>query len=157
MKTGFGSKCLLRSARLFLVAFALMNGLNFMPVDSVSPDQRTLIVVISNIKNERGYIHVALYNNKEIFLKKHWRGETVNAAKGHVKVTFTDLPEGEYAIGIIHDENKNEKLDKNLLGIPIEGYGFSNNASGFLGSPKFEQASFHFPTRKEISISMKYF
>ena len=57
-------------------------------------------------------------------------------------VTFEDLPYGTYAITILHDENGNLKVDANFLGIPKEGYGFSNNARNLFRAPKFEEAKF---------------
>ncbi len=52
------------------------------------------------------------------------------------------LPIGEYAISAFYDTNHNGELDKNLLGIPTEPYGFSNNARGSFGPAKFEDAAF---------------
>ena len=58
-------------------------------------------------------------------------------------VTYVyELPPGTYAIGIFHDVNLNNKMDNNFFGIPKEQYGFSNNASAFLGPPAFEAAAF---------------
>ena len=50
------------------------------------------------------------------------------------------LEESNYAIAIFHDKNANNKFDS-FLSIPKEKFGFSNNARGFLGPPKFEDAS----------------
>ncbi|MCP4022677.1 MAG: DUF2141 domain-containing protein, partial [Desulfobacteraceae bacterium] len=65
------------------------------------------------------------------------------------------LPYGEYAVQVFHDENSNTKLDKRIFGIPIERYGFSNNASGKFGPPEYEEVSFtvdSFQTKMEISL-----
>jgi uncharacterized protein (DUF2141 family) len=51
---------------------------------------------------------------------------------------------GTYAIAVYHDENSNGKLDSNFIGIPREGVGFSNNAKGHMGPPKFDAAAFRF-------------
>ena len=51
----------------------------------------------------------------------------VAAGQGEVKLQFKDLPPGNYAVQVMHDENENGQLDTNFLGIPVEGYGFSNN------------------------------
>ncbi len=55
---------------------------------------------------------------------------------------FEDILPGTYALAVIHDENMNGKLDTNWLGIPIEGYGFSNDAKGLFGAPSFSAARF---------------
>ena len=57
---------------------------------------------------------------------------------------FEDIPPGRYALAVIHDENMNGKLDANWLGVPKEGYGFSNDAKGLMGAPSFDAASFRY-------------
>jgi uncharacterized protein (DUF2141 family) len=70
---------------------------------------------------------------------------------------FEDIPPGTYALAVIHDENMNGKLDTNMLGIPTEGYGFSNNAKALLGTPSFSAASFPYDGRNlELTISLHY-
>lgn len=64
-------------------------------------------------------------------------------AKGSVvHIVVDDLPEGRYAIKAFHDVNDSGDMDFNIAGVPKEPYGFSNNASGFMSAPKFEDASF---------------
>lgn len=69
------------------------------------------------------------------------------------KITI-ELPDGEYAIAAFLDLNKNEKMDKNFIGIPKEQYGFSNNAMGRMSAPSFEQAKFKVsgPTTHDIKL-----
>ena len=70
---------------------------------------------------------------------------------------FEDIPPGTYALAIVHDENMNGKLDTNLLGIPKEGYGFSNDAKALLGAPSFSAASFSYDGQNlELTISLNY-
>jgi uncharacterized protein (DUF2141 family) len=56
-------------------------------------------------------------------------------------VVFSNLEPGRYAAVVFHDKNGNGKLDKNFLGVPVEPYGFSNDAEGFLSAPSFEAAA----------------
>ena len=58
-----------------------------------------------------------------------------------VRVVFVDLPPGDYAVAVFHDADGDKELDTNILGIPIEGYGFSNDARGFMGPPGFDAAA----------------
>ena len=79
------------------------------------------------------------------------------AAKAQLEETFKitiELPDGEYAIAAFLDLNKNEKMDKNFIGIPKEQYGFSNNAMGRMSAPSFEQAKFKVsgPTTHDIKL-----
>ena len=82
----------------------------------------------------------------------------MNATKGDLKIVIHDLPAGEYAIASYHDENGNGKLDTNALGLPEEGYGFSNDARGMFGPPKFSEAVFEFDGKsdKVIAFSIQY-
>jgi uncharacterized protein (DUF2141 family) len=62
------------------------------------------------------------------------------AANGKISVQLSGLPEGPLALSVFHDANGNGRLDANAMGMPIEPYGFSNDAAGVYGPPKFEQA-----------------
>ena len=55
------------------------------------------------------------------------------------QLTF-QVPAGRYSAVVIHDENSNMKLDRNVFGIPKEGFGFSNNPRVVLGAPSFQSA-----------------
>jgi len=114
-----------------------------------------LVVKIENVKDDQGQVAVALFNNGGDFPKNRFQGKMTPAKKGEVEVVFENLPAGEYAISILHDANKNEKMDSNLLGMPKEGYGFSNNAMGTMGPPSFEKAKFTL-TADPVIIKMKY-
>ena len=57
-------------------------------------------------------------------------------------MSFPGIAPGTYAVSVYHDENSNDKLDTNFLGIPREGVGASNNAHGHMGPPKFDSAKF---------------
>jgi uncharacterized protein (DUF2141 family) len=81
----------------------------------------------------------------------------INIRKSQARCDFEDIPPGTYAIAVVHDENMNGKLDTNLLGIPTEGYAFSNDAKGLLGAPSFSAASFPYDGRDlELTISLHY-
>ncbi|MBS1555461.1 MAG: DUF2141 domain-containing protein [Bacteroidetes bacterium] len=101
-----------------------------------------LVVRVENIKDDKGQIGVALYNTEVDFMKKQFAGKFAPAKKEGVEVVFENLPAGEYAISIMHDSNANGKIDTNFMGIPKEGYGFSNNVMGSFGPPSFEKAKF---------------
>jgi uncharacterized protein (DUF2141 family) len=62
------------------------------------------------------------------------------AAGGRVSLVLQDVPEGPLALSVFQDANANGRLDMNALGIPTEPYGFSNDAAGSFGPPKYEQA-----------------
>lgn len=69
--------------------------------------------------------------------------------------TFEELPFGEYAIKLFHDENMDGELDTNFLGIPTEDYGFSNNVRGTFGPADYDDAKFLFEqTEMTMNISV---
>lgn len=63
------------------------------------------------------------------------------AINGRQATETFQVPPGRYAIVVIHDENENQKLDRNLLGIPKEGFGFSNNPRVVFSAPSWQAAS----------------
>ena len=62
----------------------------------------------------------------------------------------------QYAVRFIHDENQNEKLDTNILGIPKEGFGFSNDAFGKFGPKDFSEWLFEVSGDTRIRMTTKY-
>lgn len=104
----------------------------------------TVEFVIKNVKNDEGVISAALFSGEDNFPDKEKAlfNTTVSASKGETKVRFEDIPAGEYALAVFHDENNNKDLDTNFIGIPKEGYGFSNNSKATFGPPKYKDAKF---------------
>lgn len=119
--------------------------------------QHRVEVVVTNVKDTTGMIHVALFSNQNSFLKKPMAGKSVKAVAGQVVVVFERVPAGEYAASMIHDANKNGKLDTNFFGVPKEGFGFSNDAMGTLGPPSFEKAKFTIRAPVSLRITTRYF
>ncbi|MCI2230073.1 DUF2141 domain-containing protein [Polaribacter sp. MSW13] len=113
-----------------------------------------LTVNISGLNSNKGTLLIAVYNKKENFLKKQFKGDIVKIKDKKSVVVFKDLPKGEYAVSFVHDENDNKKMDTNFLGIPKEDYGCSNNATGFMGPPKYDDAKFQLSENKTIEIKI---
>ncbi len=104
--------------------------------------RNTIQVTITGVPNQKGKVAIGLYNREGSFPadENMLQGHTIRADAKEMVVMFTGLPDGEYAVAVIHDENNNEMLDKNMLGIPKEAYGFSNSAHGIIGPPSFQDA-----------------
>ena len=105
-------------------------------------DQKNIIVTISNLDNNKGKVFVALYDSENTFLDKAYKSSITTIQNNSCEVVFKNVPKGIYAISLFHDENDNNKMDSNFLGIPKEDYGCSNNARGFMGPPKWKDAQF---------------
>lgn len=78
---------------------------------------------------------------------------SVSAQKDPTMYTL-QLPAGKFAVQAFYDENSNHKLDKNLIGVPKEKYGFSNNARGIFGPPDLSAQLIDLPNDKSISIKL---
>lgn len=103
-------------------------------------------IKVSGLKNKNGQLGILIFTKKEGFpsdWQKAYRQILIPVSGDKAEYTFTDLPYGKYAVSVMHDENKNKKLDTNFMGIPKEGHGVSNNAKGTMGAPKFEDAAFN--------------
>lgn len=107
---------------------------------------------ITNIRAGEGMMMVAVFDKPEFFLTEHavCLKRVAVEIPGELDIAITDLDEGTYAVSVFHDMNLNGVLDKNLLGVPAEPYGFSNNARGWMGPPKFADAAFTTGTRSHI-------
>ena len=103
-------------------------------------------VEILDIRNSTGTVACALFESSVGFPTEYLRFATnimaIKVRDKQARCDFEDIPPGTYALAVIHDENMNGKLDTNFLGIPKEGYGFSNDAKALLGAPSFTAASF---------------
>ncbi|PZX94862.1 hypothetical protein DOS84_04720 [Flavobacterium aquariorum] len=113
-----------------------------------------LAVFVSGIKNNTGSLTAELYNAKDKFLKTSYKTISSAIKSNSATVTFTEIPKGEYTVLVYHDENKNGKLDKNFIGMPKESVACSNNAKGFMGPPKYEDAKFTITADTKINIKM---
>lgn len=121
--------------------------------------QTKLQVTVTDIKGQKGDIIVGIFDSDENFLKKPLDTRLAKPSGDSVTVVFENVKPGRYAVSVMHDANKNKDLDKNKLGIPKEGFGFSNNVQGTMGPPSFERAQFDLtPEQKglDIDIKMKY-
>ena len=122
-----------------------------------------LKIEIENIE-QKGTVYLAVYDNSTSFHqdnknknvnKNRWVKSIVEVVNKNSFTKNVELKKGVYAISLFVDSNNNKIIDKNLLGIPTEQYGFSNNATGFLGSPSYNDASFNLINDLNIKISLK--
>ncbi len=104
----------------------------------------TLSVHVTGLNSNSGTIRMALFSSKSGFPNEEFATavRVINISAGGGSTMFQGLSAGSYAIAVYHDENGNERLDANLLGLPTEGYGFSNNARAALAPPRFSAAAF---------------
>ncbi|MDR5589980.1 DUF2141 domain-containing protein [Christiangramia sp. SM2212] len=98
---------------------------------------------VSNISNADGEVLFAMYT-EDTFMKRQpefvAKSDIVN---GKATAVFENVPEGVYAIVVLHDKNKNGKMDFGPGGMPQENYGTSNN-SMIYGPPNWGDSKFDF-------------
>lgn len=139
-----------------LVMFAILPALAF--AQSPCPG---IHVKILNIRNSNGTVACALFESPEGFPDEFLKFATnimiIKIRKSQARCDFEDIPPGTYAMAVVHDENMNGKLDTNWMGIPTEGYGFSNDAKALVGAPSFSAASFRYDGRSiDMTMSLNY-
>jgi len=117
-----------------------------------------ITVKATGIAPVEGIMEYALYNNSKVYAKvgKTYKLIRKKITANEMSATFTEVPEGRYAMCIYHDANSNNTCDKNFFGIPTEGYGFSNNMRPILSVPSFEDCSIYVKTDRAISIKLIY-
>ncbi|MFN0046328.1 MAG: DUF2141 domain-containing protein [Sphingorhabdus sp.] len=104
-------------------------------------------VQIDGVRSRDGQIICRLFKAKSKFPRSgYFKSETAPISGGRGSCLFKNVSAGDYAIAIAHDSNSNNKLDMNFLGIPSEGFGFSNNVSPKFSAPKFKDAAFDVAT-----------
>ncbi len=145
LKTGLGAHVI----RILVVCIALIQFLL-----SATCFAAVLEVMVVGLKSQKGDVHIAIFNKAEHFPYQdgvlHEDKATISGNLARLK--FNNLPPGPYAAAIYHDENFNHEFDQGLFGIPLEDYGFSNNASVFLGPPNFAEAMFYLKEPKTTLV-----
>lgn len=129
-----------RSLELFVVTL-----FTFMVSGKSFNAQQTHTLVINNLGNKKGVLHIGWYNNAGDFRKPDKAVLSRSVAvegKETVSVVFENVREGSYAIAVFLDINGDKKINTNMLGIPRERYGFSNNVYPAFRAANFKEASF---------------
>jgi uncharacterized protein (DUF2141 family) len=116
---------------------------------------------VEKIRNATGMMACGLFNAADGFpdvQAKSFQYVYVSINSGVASCEFKDLSAGTYAVSVFHDENDNKKLDKNFVGMPLEGYGVSNNIRHMMSAPEFKESSFQVngEVDKNIKIRMGY-
>jgi uncharacterized protein (DUF2141 family) len=154
----------LRHAGVVFLALVLLTlAVTFSPpVEAQSTSALTLTVHVTGARNTKGKIRAALFQDA-----KGFPGDASQAVQTHAsdidpqalsaEIVFTGLHEGISAVTLFHDENMNQKLDKNFMGLPKEGYGASNNPKRKMGPPDFEVTKFQLKeTGQSVEIKLIY-
>ncbi len=118
----------------------------------VANSQCILTIEISSLQNNNGKILLVLMDINENIV--HELSENIIGDSCIIKIE--NIKPGKYAFKYFHDENKNKEIDTNWIGIPNEGYGFSNNAEGTFGPPSFDEMVFEIKEDKTVKCLVNY-
>ena len=126
-----------------------------------APQQEVLRVHLDGFRNNNGKAHCTLYNDAAAFPehdeKAFREGEAPSIRNAYAEIDFIGILPGRYALVCYHDENRNGKFDENVLGMPEEGYCFSNNVKPTLSAPNFNECAFNYGGGDQsISMTMIY-
>ncbi|MDB5393120.1 MAG: hypothetical protein JWM91_626 [Rhodospirillales bacterium] len=129
--------------------------------NATEPNQVPLQINVSGMRSAKGNITITIYPDEP----SHFLDGSYKVVRQQLPVTlpvtsacFILTAAGYYAVALFHDENNNHHLDTNSLGMPTEGYGFSNNPTLYFGPPELKQVRFSVhPDNPPIAIRMKYY
>lgn len=126
-----------------------------------SPNSATLTVRILTARNGNGVIRIALFQSADGFPGDASKALRTQPAKIDpqtltAQAVFSGIPQGTYAVMVFHDENGNGKLDENLVGMPKEGYGASNNPPKKMRPPTFDEAKFSLTSDQSVEVKLIY-
>ncbi|HKO46143.1 MAG TPA: DUF2141 domain-containing protein [Polyangiaceae bacterium] len=125
-----------------------------------SSNTSTISVNVGPLRNDKGVLACRLHPSADGFPRTGTGtiSKRVKIAGGATRCVFENVAPGTYAVVVHHDENDNRQFDKNLLGIPIEGYGASNNRTYALSAPSWRESKFVVEGGKErlLAISLRY-
>ena len=108
----------------------------------------SLEIQINNLESNKGPIYIRILDENENPVIVG----TSTVINYSSEISFDSISPGKYAIQFFHDENENQKMDFNLIGIPKEKFGSSNNVKPVLGPPKFEKMLINLNDSEKIII-----
>jgi uncharacterized protein (DUF2141 family) len=115
-------------------------------------------VTITGIRNAKGKIGVLAFPTKDGFPDKQEKAiaqAVADAKQGSVTLTLKNLPTGKLALAVLHDEDGNNKLNRTIIGLPLEGVGMSGKPEGKL-PPTFNDAVEMFDKSRKVTIPLRY-
>ncbi len=125
-------------------------------------DGQTVTARVTNLRNDHGALQCTLFADGKGYPDRPQEAiatrRTRIAPDRSAACVFEGVAPGEYAIGAMHDENGNGKFDQGLFGIPLEGYGFSNNHTHALSAPSWEESRFTVVAGEDrvLEITLRY-
>ncbi|GIL39854.1 DUF2141 domain-containing protein [Roseiterribacter gracilis] len=114
-----------------------------------------LIIDVTNVRSSRGHVALAVCDPERFGGPDCTLVGASEAREGTTRVIVRNVPPGRWAVEAFHDENDNQQFDTNFLGLPTEGFGFSNDPR-LRGKPLFEESAIDVrEPRTEITLRLR--
>jgi uncharacterized protein (DUF2141 family) len=148
------------SAGLLMLLATAATPISSAPVARATPTAAILHVRVVSLRNSDGQVICTLFNSAATFpsdSSKAVAQSTVPIKDNAAVCEFNGIAPGKYALVLFHDENGNGKFDRNWLGIPKEGFAFSNNVRPVFTPPSFKAAAFDYAGGDQwLTVTMRY-
>lgn len=146
------------AVRALAVVIAIVAQAAF-PQDASAQSGNTISVPISGLHSSIGEVRCGLFNSADTFRQpgKQFMGVATPIANQQATCTFSNVPNGTYAVAVFHAEHGETQIEYGIFGIPKEGYGFSRNPSTTWGPPNFSDADFTYSGGSvSLPVTLKY-
>lgn len=140
----------------FRTAFVAVLLAAFRPAAAADPSHE-LTVSLANARNDKGWLCVAIYRDGRGYPENSEQAEVRECVPMTAQPWRVRLPSGTYAAAVFHDEDTDGRITKRWLGMPKEGYGFSNDARAAFGPPPWEKAAFELRADQSLVLKLTYF
>jgi uncharacterized protein (DUF2141 family) len=140
-----------RFAALFVLLLASVT-----QAEPPATEMSRIAVQVGPLRNGRGSLGCRLYTSPDGFPRtsKGTQSARVKVTGTSARCVFENLKPGTYAVTVHHDENDNGKFDTNILGVPVEGYGVSNNHTYALRAPRWDESKVHVALGKQLTLGI---
>jgi uncharacterized protein (DUF2141 family) len=142
----------LKTVKLVIIMNRIITIFCLLLITSIAAGQHILEIEITGIRNNKGEILLQLFDEDQKVIDQ----QKSIVENNKCKIKCSNLKPGKYAFRFFHDENLSGIMETNEIGIPKEGYGFSNNGAGLFGPKPFKFWLFDFKTDKKIVAKIRY-
>lgn len=143
-----------------LLSFGVLSNVNVSQAQTLLNLNPNLVVEIEGLKNQNGQVCASLFASSKGFPgedDKVIKRQCIPASQNPMTITFDQLKTGSYAVVIMHDENQDDQFNRDVMGLPLEGFGFSQNPEVIDRAPKFgECVVFVAGAQTKSKINLKY-
>jgi uncharacterized protein (DUF2141 family) len=114
----------------------------FIPLEGNNFNQGDLVLKLSKLQNKKGKILINIFSSEKGFPDDEKKSFKFWVEDPKEEIILKNIPPGNYALSLLHDEDGNFKMTYNFFKFPREGFAFSNFDASIFNLPKFEEAKF---------------